>query len=85
MSEISFDRTWRNQVDQYFGGSEADQSSLLRNTRQIPLLNRLQKQMLRFIHIEQIHENVQNSVTMIKNQENPKLLIMENSFITHIK
>ena len=28
---------------------------------------------------ERTHENVQNSVTMMNNQENPKLLVMENT------
>ena len=40
------------------------------------------------LHIvyEQIHEDVQNSVTMMKNQENLKLLVLEETnFITHIK
>ena len=40
---------------------------------------------------ERIHEIVQNTVTMVKNQRNPKLLAMENihniikNIITHIK
>ena len=28
---------------------------------------------------ERIHENVQNSVTIIQNEENPKLLVIENT------
>ena len=35
------------------------------------------------LQYEQIHENVQNSITMMNNQENPKLLDMENTISLH--